>query len=169
MNDYVIHWPAAGIIDGEYIHSDNEIMENPLARRTLFIAGVLAGILAPLLVIGLAVVSVEFLTVTADLTIFGSIEAAILVFAVLVTSLDFFLGKVSLSPIRNIAGVVAVSVVLPPVVLYAWFRHRSDEIDDASRIATLAGEGGALRVIAKRMFGKRDQPGRPMTDGGRTR
>lgn len=165
MSEYVVHWPAMGIENGEFVGAGEELIEDDVSRRVLYTAGVVAAFLAPV-VLGLAALGgVLVLDSTVGLEVVGgSALGALMVAALGVTVADVAFSRVGLSPIDNIAGVVAMTLILPFAAVYLLLRRQSGMVRDADELAMLAGEGGTWSFIASRLFKRR--PRRPLTDGG---
>jgi len=171
MSRYVLHWPAAGIEDGEYVgFGDEEIDANPFARRVVYAAGLIATLVSPLLVGALGFVLVAAVGGPAGLGLEeSSVTSAIFIGALVVVGVDAMLEHVALSPIRNVAGIVGVVLVLPPAIVYARFRHSSGDVDDPERLASVAGSSDvSARLIASQVF-RRKRQSPPVTDGGTSR
>jgi|GEM_PF-5143115 membrane-bound ClpP family serine protease len=168
MTEYVFHWPEMGVEEGEYVGTGEEELSDPVSARIVVVAGILAGLLAPFVLVVGAVVGTILLDQFVGLSAFGgSAFASIMAFAFALAALDVVVQRVAFSPVNNISGILGVMAVIPGAALYLLYRRQSADVDEAEQIAALAGESGAWRIIAARLFKRR--PGRPMSDGGQTK
>ncbi|ELZ22391.1 hypothetical protein C475_17803 [Halosimplex carlsbadense 2-9-1] len=165
MSPYVMHWPSMGLENGEFVGDDLDVMNDPLARRVVLVGGAIVGLLSPLLLLGVSIAATNMYAATAGLSIFGgSALTAVFAIALAIAGLDVVLQEIVFSPLRHISGILALSVVYPVLVAVLWLRRDSTEVEDPERLASLAGEGAALRVLFSQMVNRRRN--RVLTDGG---
>jgi hypothetical protein len=165
--ELALHWPEVGIENGEFVGYGDEELDNPLARKVLFVAGVAAGYLHIGVILMVTITSVVLVGSATGLEFFGgSTTTAVIVMAGITVAVDELLGRVGLAPLKFTAGAIAVAFILPVAVAYARLRRQSESVEHPETLAAAAGSGQAtLRFIASRVL--RRPRNRRITDGGR--
>lgn len=169
MTEWVLHWPEAGVENGEFVDDSAELVEdNPFVRNVVLVAGLLMRLISALILTGLSILTAVVLL--SNSVSFGglSVLGMIVVSAAGISATDMVLGRISLAPIRWVSAVLAVTVVLPPAIVYAWVRRRTHEVEHPERLAFYAGdERTLLRLYSEILPGVRPRKPR-LADGGTT-
>lgn len=170
MTDWVLHWPSAGVENGEFVNGSEEIMEDdPFIRNIVLLAGLLMRVISAGLLTGLSILTAIFL-LSSGITLGGlSVVGAIFVAAVGISVVDMVLDWVALAPLRWVGAVLAVSIVLPPAIAYAWIRQKTHKVENPERLAFLAGDEKTLLRLYGEIFPGVRSRRRRLADGGKPR
>ncbi|AXG11622.1 hypothetical protein [Haloplanus rubicundus] len=167
MTEWVLHWPEAGVKNGEFVDDSSEwIDEDPFVRNVVLVAGLLMRVISAIILTGLSVLTAVVL-LSNGVSIGGlSVLGMIVVSAAGISAADMVLDRVALAPIRWVSAVLAVTMVLPPAIVYAWIRRRTHKVEHPERLAFYAGdERTLLRLYGELLPGIRPRKPR-LADGG---
>ncbi|WP_380681114.1 hypothetical protein [Salinigranum sp. GCM10025319] len=168
MTVWELHWPEYGVENGEFVDHAEEIEEaGPLAQKVILVAGLLMPLFS-IVILGGFTLLISVTLVTSGIGFAGSsIVSMLFVVALALSCIDMIVEEIALSPVRGIASVLAVVLVLLPVSVYAWIRYQTPKVKNADRLPSLANDKQMILRLFKSVIPGIHPGKRRLTDGGK--